>query len=196
MAGEQRLLVRVAGPEGGPWEILSPGVGLWAPDAAPGDLVGPGASIGTLRTLNRRALLVLPDTLAGSVEDLPAARLVPVAYGERLLRLVPLGSAPRSVAGAAAAPAAHAAGLPPGCRALTAPTDGVFYQRPDPHSPPFVRPGSRIRTGQPIGLVEVMKTFNQILYGGAGLPEEAEVVELRCRDGVEIAAGDVLLVVR
>ena len=50
--------------------------------------------------------------------------------------------------------------------------------------------------GQVVGLVEVMKTFNQIQYGGAGLPEEAEVLEIRADEGAEIRAGQVLVVVR
>jgi biotin carboxyl carrier protein len=40
-----------------------------------------------------------------------------------------------------------------------------------------------------------MKTFNQIVYGGPGLPEEAEVVEIRCADGAEVSAGQTLMVV-
>ena len=56
--------------------------------------------------------------------------------------------------------------------------------------------GGRLRSGQAVGLVEVMKTFNQILYGGPGLPAEVTVVEIRCEDGDEIQAGQVLIVVR
>ena len=41
-----------------------------------------------------------------------------------------------------------------------------------------------------------MKTFNQIVYGGGGFPEEATVVEVRCGDAEEVAAGQVLVVVR
>ena len=62
--------------------------------------------------------------------------------------------------------------------------------------PPFVEIGSRVRQGQPVGLVEVMKTFNQIVYGGPGLPAEAEVIEVRSEDGAEIAAGQPLIIVR
>jgi biotin carboxyl carrier protein len=47
-----------------------------------------------------------------------------------------------------------------------APTNGVFYGRPAPDAEPFVRVGERIAIGQPIGLIEVMKTFNQILFEG------------------------------
>jgi biotin carboxyl carrier protein len=53
-----------------------------------------------------------------------------------------------------------------------------------------------VRRGDAVGLVEVMKTFNQILYDGPGFPEEAEVVEVRCEDGQEVRVGEVLVVVR
>ena len=80
--------------------------------------------------------------------------------------------------------------------AVTAPTDGIYYARPTPDAPPFVTSGAVIRTGQPVGLVEVMKTFNQILYGGDGLPDEAEIVEIHCVDGDEIDAGKLLMTVK
>ena len=79
---------------------------------------------------------------------------------------------------------------------MVSPTDGTFYRGPAPGTRPFVEPGSRVRAGQPLGLVEVMKTFNQIPYGGPGLPEEAEVVEIRCGDAEEVHAGQVLMFVR
>jgi hypothetical protein len=41
-----------------------------------------------------------------------------------------------------------------------------------------------------------MKTFNQVLYGGADLPDAATVLEIRAEDGAEIRAGQVLLLVR
>jgi biotin carboxyl carrier protein len=149
-----------------------------------------------LRTLNRSATLFLPDTHAGTVEVVSAERIVPLGYGDVLLSLAPLASDLVALASRTASQLAYADDLPAGCRALLAPTDGVFYRRPDPASPPFVEPGERIRSGQPIGLVEVMKTFNQIAYGGPGLPEEALVVEFRREDGDEIARGDILVVVR
>jgi acetyl-CoA carboxylase biotin carboxyl carrier protein len=79
---------------------------------------------------------------------------------------------------------------------VVSPVDGVFYRGPGPQATPFVEVGSRLRVGQPIGLVEVMKTFNQVLYGAIGLPEEAVVLEVRCGDGEEVRAGQTLLVVR
>ena len=54
----------------------------------------------------------------------------------------------------------------------------------------------RVRRGDAVGLVEVMKTFNQILYQGPGFPDQAEVVEVRLQDAEEVRAGQVLVVVR
>ena len=77
-----------------------------------------------------------------------------------------------------------------------APTDGVFYTAAGPGSPPFAPKGTRLSSGQTIGLIEVMKTFNPILYGGGALPESSEVVEVLVGDGEEVRAGQPLLVVR
>ena len=93
-------------------------------------------------------------------------------------------------------PCCAASRLAEGEHAILAPTDGVYYGRPTPDASPFVERGSRVQRGQPIGLVEVMKTFNQILYEGDDLPGEAEIVDIRAEDGDEIAAGSVLMVVR
>ena len=41
-----------------------------------------------------------------------------------------------------------------------------------------------------------MKTFNPIAYGGAGFPDEAEVVDILAADGQEVRAGQALLVLK
>ena len=79
---------------------------------------------------------------------------------------------------------------------VTAPTDGVFYRRPGPDAPPFVDVGARVRNGQAVGLIESMKTFNQILFGGAGYPDDGEVVDIAVEDAEEVRSGQVLMVVR
>jgi acetyl-CoA carboxylase biotin carboxyl carrier protein len=78
---------------------------------------------------------------------------------------------------------------------VVSPSDGVFYRKPSPDAPAFVEVGASVSAGQAVGLVEVMKTFNQILYGGPGFPEPATVVEIRADDTAEVRAGQVLLVV-
>ncbi len=39
---------------------------------------------------------------------------------------------------------------------------GTFYRRPDPESDPYVEVGDEVSAGDTIGLIEVMKNFNEI----------------------------------
>ena len=45
---------------------------------------------------------------------------------------------------------------------IKAPVPGTFYRRPSPDEEPFANEGDRISDGQVIGLVEVMKSFNEV----------------------------------
>jgi len=196
---EEVLLARVERDTDGSLRVLSPGVGLWSDLPHGGALLGPGSQIGRLRRLTRRARLVLPEGAAGRLAHTPARdREVAVEYGQCLFMLTPVGAGAAEIPDEDAAALGRPAGadLPAGARAVVSPTDGAYYARPSPDAPPFVRPGARVREGQPVGLVEVMKTFNQILYGGPGFPAEAEVLEVRAADGEEVRAGQVLVVVR
>ncbi len=189
------LKVRIEKGPRGLLRVLSPGVGLWIDPPPEGAVLGPGTRVGTLGCLNRRIALVLPEGTEGRIKDpVPQDRETPVEYGQPLFTLLPLR---RGVDRAAGGQGAAGKGrLPRGTHAVTAPTDGAFYRGPSPGAPPFVKPGSRIRSGQVLGLVEVMKTFSQVLYGAPGLPDEAEVVEVRCEDGAEVRSGQILMVVR
>jgi biotin carboxyl carrier protein len=196
---EEIIQARVEVASDGTARVLAPQVGWWSQLPPDGSLLGPGSAIGLLSRLNRRFLMVLPEQAAGGVaEGLPAKRALAVEYGQMLFTMTPVGEgslkAPRP-AGAAAEPTSGGE-VSEGTRAIVSPTDGVFYRKPSPDAPPFVEAGSRIKRGQPVGLVEVMKTFNQILYDGPGSPEEAEVVEVRCEDAQEVSAGQILMVVR
>lgn len=192
-------LARVDRGEDGRLRVLSPGVGWWSDHPHTGELVGAGSRVGTFAHLSRRDALVLPQGAAGRVVgSLPRDRAVPVEYGQLLFQLAPLGAGEQDALQAALGAAGDAAGAdrPPGTWPVVAPTDGIFYRRPSPGARPFVEPGSRVSAGQAVGLVEVMKTFNRIPYGGPGLPVEAEVVEIRCADAEEVRAGQVLMLVR
>jgi biotin carboxyl carrier protein len=187
-------IARIQGPVGGPFTVESPAIGWWSEPPAAGAIVGPGSCIGKLRQLGSSAALQLPDDApCGRVASSADGRRA-VGYGEVLFSFDALGGAEGALRQPRAGPVLS--GLPVGCLPVTAPTDGTFYRSPAPDDPPFVRPGDRVRKGAPIGLIEVMKTFNRIDYGAGELPEEAEVVEIRCDDGAEVAAGDTLLVVR
>ncbi len=39
---------------------------------------------------------------------------------------------------------------------------GTFYRRPDPESDPYVEEGDEVTAGDTIGLIEVMKNFNEV----------------------------------
>ena len=45
---------------------------------------------------------------------------------------------------------------------IKAPVPGTFYRRPNPEEDPYANEGDRIENGQVIGLVEVMKNFNEV----------------------------------
>jgi acetyl-CoA carboxylase biotin carboxyl carrier protein len=84
-------------------------------------------------------------------------------------------------------------GLSAGALAFKAPSSGRFYARPSPDKPPFVTEGAVIEQGHTVAILEVMKTFNRIAYGGAGLPERAKVVRVVPADGDDLGRGDVIL---
>jgi acetyl-CoA carboxylase biotin carboxyl carrier protein len=197
---EPTLLGTVEHEDDGALRILAPGVGWWSEIPHHGALLGPGSSIGCLYRLNRRFRLVLPDGASGRVTDgLPTHRVIAVEHGQVLFRLAPVCSDGLDEIGVVEqATLGHPAGadLPPGTRAIVSPTDGVFYRKSSPDAPAFVEPGQKVGLGQTVGLVEVMKTFNQILYEGPGFPDQAEVVEVRVEDAAEVRSGQVLVVLR
>ena len=75
-------------------------------------------------------------------------------------------------------------------------SQGIFYRRSSPDSPPFVEEGTKIASGSVLGLVEVMKCFNQITYGGPGFPEKVEVAKILVQDSTEVQFGQPLFWVR
>jgi acetyl-CoA carboxylase biotin carboxyl carrier protein len=187
------LAALVADAPGGGTFLRAPKVGLWSDHPPNGAFVEAGSRVGTITQVRRRFALVVPEGVSGRIEI--AARSLaslPVAYGDVLVRVVPAALAGDAASSGPAAPAAGAsAGL-----TVAAPTDGVFYKAPATGARPYAAVGDRVVTGQPVGLIEVMKTFNPILYGGAGLPEEAEVVAVLVDDEAEVRAGQPLVVVK
>ena len=49
-----------------------------------------------------------------------------------------------------------------GAGAVIAPMVGTFYRSPSPGAPPFVEVGSKVKKGDPICIIEVMKLFTTI----------------------------------
>jgi acetyl-CoA carboxylase biotin carboxyl carrier protein len=45
---------------------------------------------------------------------------------------------------------------------VVTPLPGTFYRRPDPGSDPFKREGDPVEAGDTIGVVEIMKNFQEV----------------------------------
>jgi acetyl-CoA carboxylase biotin carboxyl carrier protein len=91
---------------------------------------------------------------------------------------------------------AQAGDLPQGGFAVRSSTHGMFYHRPRPDEPAYVEIGTVVDEGATLGLVEVMKCFSAVVYGGPDLPTRAEIVEVRADDGAEVTTDQILFVVR
>lgn len=53
-------------------------------------------------------------------------------------------------------------------KTINSPLPGTFYRRPAPDQPPFKTEGDTVAAGDQIGLIEVMKMFNQVNADEAG----------------------------
>ena len=191
-----KLVARVDNEEQGRFLVRAPAVGVVDGVPEVGVYLNPLEAFLTLRVLDRRHAVQLPRGVQGRVvERLIEDTATPVAYGQPLFRLSPIAEEPvaaeRSRAGARAPGAADAELI-----AVVAPSEGVFYRRPGPDSPAYVEQGSHVGSGTVLGLVEVMKSFNQIAYGGAGLPERGVVERILVEDAAEVAFGQTLFLVR
>ena len=110
-------------------------------------------------------------------------------------------TAPAPLAAVAAAPAAPAPPLaaapvageaaPPGLVEMTSPIVGTFYRQPSPSAPPFVEPGTKVRKGQVLCIIEAMKLMNEI-----EAEMDAEVVEILVANGQPVEFGEVLFRLR
>jgi acetyl-CoA carboxylase biotin carboxyl carrier protein len=137
----------------------------------------------------------MPQGVSGRVaERMLHNRRDPVDYRQVLLRLVPVETREMDE-DPEDADQASVIGLPEGTYAVTSPTHGMFYRRPRPGAPLYVDVGQVVEEGTTLALVEVMKCFSAITYGGEGLPPRAEVVEVRADDGAEVQADQILFVV-
>jgi biotin carboxyl carrier protein len=71
---------------------------------------------------------------------------------------------------------------------VKAPFPGIFYRRPNPDAAPFVAESETVRAGSTIGLIEVMKMFQEITCDADGT-----VAEFLVEDEAIVDAGQPLL---
>lgn len=170
--------------------LRSPRVGRFSPRLKEGDVIQGGAVLGVLRVLNSRFTLVAPQGASGLVSSV--APRGGVGYHTELLAFRTgtltdeAGEGKPDVSGGSET----AEGL-----VVKAPIDGIFYCRPTPDDPPFASVGDNLESGQILGLIEVMKTFNPVKFEGAGLPDRAVLKIVSVTDHQEVAANQTLFVV-
>lgn len=184
---ELELLVEPT-PDG--LRLRSPAVGLLTAAVPAGRVLTPGAPAGVLLVLGRAHPLRTPDGVSGVVRSAAPERVhQPVGYGELLYELGALEG------GAAASLAAHEAVAPSAAGlVLRSPQSGRFYHRPSPDADPLVEAGDALADGDPVGLIEVMKTFATVPYRArGGLPARARVLRLLVGDGSDVSEGQPLL---
>lgn len=87
-----------------------------------------------------------------------------------------------------AADAAPAGPAVPTAR-IEAPVMGVFYRAPAPGAPAFVEVGDHVEVGQPVGVIEAMKVFSEVLSEVAG-----RVREIPVKNGALVHPHETLIV--
>ena len=73
---------------------------------------------------------------------------------------------------------------------LKSPMVGTVYLSPDPNSEPFVKIGDMVNEGQPILIIEAMKTMNHISAPKAGI-----VKSIIVKNGSPVEFGDPLILI-
>lgn len=73
---------------------------------------------------------------------------------------------------------------------VVSPLPGTFYRQASPDAPPYVREGTRVRVGDVLGLVEVMKQFSEVNAEVDGV-----VVQIAVTSGDAVEPGQTLLVI-
>jgi len=103
---------------------------------------------------------------------------------------VAVAAKPASAAVPAASPKPAAQPVPQGMVAIRASMLGTFYRSPSPAEKPFVELGQKVKAGDTLCLLEVMKLFHSIKAG-----VEGKIVEIRGQNGTLVEFNEVLFVI-
>lgn len=175
--------------------LLAPAVGMFSAFPTEGSYISPGAVVGHLTILNTSYNMYLPEDKAGTVAATNQKNLVyPVEYGEVLFEIHKVeimgeGALKKGqkTTGKPAADQTKEKGL-----VIRAFSTGIFYAKPSPDAEPFVNLGQKIEKGKSLGLIEVMKTFNQIIFQGMDKSVTGSIKKIFVKDMQEVKKGDPL----
>ncbi len=193
-------LVALIGREGETVVVESPAVGIVYRLPPMGVHLSPLQPAFLLSRLGRSNQVILPRQagftggfvtrrLAG---DCSGSLYIPVEYKEPLIELSMTAGRQTTDSVTAEAGTAPESG---DILSVLSPSDGIFYRRKSPDSPPYVTEGSAVERGTVLALVEVMKSFNPIQYGNPGLPERGTIVKILAEDSAEVRFGQPLFLV-
>lgn len=70
---------------------------------------------------------------------------------------------------------------------IKAPMVGVFYEAPAPGEEPFVKPGSKVKKGDVLCIIEAMKLMNEITAA-----KDGEIVDVCVENGAVVEYGQAL----
>ena len=96
----------------------------------------------------------------------------------------PIGTPTVATAAAPAADAMQHPGL------VASPMVGTAYLGPAPGARPFVEVGSAVKAGEPLIIIEAMKTMNQI-----PAPRSGTVLQILVEDGQPVEYGEPLMII-
>jgi acetyl-CoA carboxylase biotin carboxyl carrier protein len=179
-----RKTALIAKPHGEGWQLCAPMPGVFRPNIHSGSMVDVDGVVGVLEVLGSSHELVVPANVTGYASKVDARA---VQFGDVLVEVTP-GAIAGTTRKAATAAQTATSGL-----VFRAPTSGRFYGRSSPDKPAFVNAGDELARGATVCLLEVMKTFHRVHFGGADMPERAKVKAVLVKDGDDVNAGDPLL---
>jgi acetyl-CoA carboxylase biotin carboxyl carrier protein len=73
---------------------------------------------------------------------------------------------------------------------VASPMVGTAYRGPEPGARPYVEVGSHVKAGEPLIIIEAMKTMNQI-----PAPRSGTVIQILVEDGQPVEYGEPLMII-
>ncbi len=151
-----------------------------------GPMVANGKNVvGYIEVLGQQSPLCTPEAVAGLLvtPNIPTQTNTTVTYGTPIFSLSQ-ASAVSDIEAVQAKSKASNSGL-----SFCSPTSGRFYLKQSPEAPDFVAVGDRIKPGDTVCLLEVMKTYHRVHYEG----KPATITAILPSGGDDIEQGDILL---
>ncbi len=74
---------------------------------------------------------------------------------------------------------------------ITSPINGVFYRAPSPSSPPFVKEGDIVNSGDTLCIIEAMKIMNEIKSD-----KKCQIIKILCENNTSVSVGTKLFLIK